>query len=306
MRVLFVGAGAVGGYFGGRLAEKGADVTFLVRERRQQQLEANGLVIRSVKGDTRLSIQSLVAGDQAKPFDLVILTTKAYHLNEVIPNIHPYVGENTTILPLLNGIAHFDILKQNFGADRVIGGLCFIESTLNSLGEVEHYSSNHRIIYGEFDGQKSNRIGAIEELFQGANLDSIASENINNDIWKKYIFISAMAGMTCLTRSSIGPILESPNGIENYERLLHEICAIGKSQEPTLDHDVWEKTMGRVRTLGGAMKSSMLRDMEKGSPIETDHFHGTLLRLAPKDLDVPMLKTIYSTLSIYQSTQAAK
>jgi 2-dehydropantoate 2-reductase len=306
MRVLFVGAGAVGGYFGGRLAEKKADVTFLVRKKRKQQLDTKGLVIHSVKGDTHLSVQSIVAGESTKPFDLIVLTTKAYHLNEVLPSIHPYVGENTTILPLLNGIAHFDILKQNFGADRVIGGLCFIESTLNSLGEVEHYSPNHRIIYGEFDGQKSNRIGAIEALFQDANLSAISSDNINNEIWKKYIFISAMAGMTCLTRSSMGPILESPHGIENYERLLHEICTIAKSQEPTLDNDVWEKTMERVRTLGGAMKSSMLRDMEKGHPIETDHFHGTLLRLAPKDLEVPMLKTIYSTLSIYQSTQAAK
>lgn len=305
MRVLVVGAGAVGGYFGGRLVEKGANITFLVRERRKQQLESNGLVLHSVKGDFQSSISTIVAGEVTEPFDLILLTTKAYHLDEVLPSLMPYTAEHTTILPLLNGIAHFEILKHSLGSERVIGGLVFIESTLNAKGEVEHYSQNHRIVFGEFDGTKSERIKAIEDLFAGANVNAVSSEQINNEIWKKYIFISAMAGMTCLTRSSIGPILKSPNGMEIYERLVKEISAIGESQEKTLDADVWEQTMKRVRTLSDEMKSSMLRDMEKGLPIETDHFHGTLLKLAPADLDIPLLKTIYSTLSIYQTTQAA-
>jgi 2-dehydropantoate 2-reductase len=303
MRVLVVGAGAVGGYFGGRLAQKGADVTFLVRERRQKQLQSNDLVIHSVKGDTQLPVKTIVAGDTSGPYDLVILTTKAYHLNEVLPTITPYIGENSTVLPLLNGIAHFDMLKEYFGEERILGGLCFIESTLNAKGEIEHYSTHHRVVYGEFNGLKSERIKQIENLFSDAKLDAVASENIKNDIWKKYIFISAMAGMTCLMRSSIGPILQSPSGPDLYERLLHEICSIGKYQEKTLDEDVWEQTMDRVNSLSHGMKSSMLRDMEKGLPIETEHFHGTLLRLAPKDLDTPLLQTIYSTLSIYQASQ---
>jgi 2-dehydropantoate 2-reductase len=305
MRVLVVGAGAVGGYFGGRLVEKGADISFLVRERRKQQLETSGLVLHSVQGDFQSPISTIVAGVDTTPFDLIILTTKAYHLDEVLPNLVSYVGEHTTILPLLNGTAHFEKLKNHFGSEKVIGGLCFIESTLNAKGEVEHYSPQHRVVFGEFDRKKSDRIIAIEDLFAGANLAAVSSENINNEIWKKYIFISAMAGMTCLTRSSIGPILKSPHGMETYERLLTEICKIGKAQEETLDADVWDQTIGRVRTLPDEMKSSMLRDMEKGLPVETDHFHGTLLKLAPADLDAPLLKTIYSTLSIYQATQAA-
>jgi 2-dehydropantoate 2-reductase len=306
MRVLVVGAGAVGGYFGGRLVEKGADITFLVREQRKQQLEETGLVLHSVKGDFQSSIPAVVAGEVTDPFDLVILTTKAYHLEEALPNLTPYIGEHTTILPLLNGVAHFDTIKKQFGEARVIGGLVFIESTLNARGEVEHYSPHHRIVFGEFDGTKSDRIKAIEDLFFGANVKAESSEQINNEIWKKYIFISAMAGMTCLTRSSVGPIVNSPYGMETYERLVKEICAIGKAQEKTLDDDVWEQTMKRVRAMSGEMKSSMLRDMEKGLPIETEHFHGTLLQLAPADVDVPLLKAIYSTLSIYQTTQAAE
>jgi 2-dehydropantoate 2-reductase len=299
MKILVVGAGAVGGYFGGRLVEKGEDVTFLVRERRKRQL-ANGLTIHSVKGDAHFPVQTLVADELREPFDLVILTTKAYHLDDVLPTLSRYIGDKTVVLPLLNGIAHFERLKGTFGAEKVIGGLVFIESTLNSKGEVEHYSENHRLVFGEFDGQITERIQKISDAFAGANFHAVASEQINNEIWKKYIFISAMAGMTCLTQSSIGPILASPYGEENYSRLVREICAIGASQEPTLDADVWEQTMNRVRSLPAPMKSSMLRDMEKGLPIETEHFHGTLLRLAPPDLDTPLLKTVYSTLSIYQ------
>jgi 2-dehydropantoate 2-reductase len=301
MRVLVVGAGAVGAYFGGRLVEKGADVTFLVREHRHKKLQANGLVLHSVKGDASFSVNSLVAGETQKPFDLILLTTKAYHLQDVLPGLAPYVSENSAILPLLNGIAHFDILKNYFGAKKIIGGLCFIESTLNAQGEVEHYSTHHRVVFGEFNHEKTERIKRIEQLFTGANLEFTSSDNIQNDIWKKYIFISAMAGMTCLTRSSLGPIMQSPGGPAIYERLLHEICTIGKYQEPSLDEDVWEQTNSRVRSLPAGMKSSMLRDMEKGLPIETDHFHRTLLELAPTDLDTPILQTIYSTLSIYQA-----
>lgn len=299
MKILIVGAGAVGGYYGGRLVEKGEDVTFLVREKRRQQLAA-GLTIHSVKGDAQIPVQTLVAGEASEPFDLVIVTTKAYHLDNVLPSLSTYIGEQTVILPLLNGIAHFDRLKETFGAEKVIGGLVFIESTLNAAGEVEHYSQNHRLVFGEFDGKITERIQKISDAFAGANFHAVASEQINNEIWKKYIFISAMAGMTCLTQSSIGPILASPYGEENYGRLVREICAIGAAQEPTLDHDVWDQTMNRVRSLPAPMKSSMLRDMEKGLPIETDHFHGTLLHLAPDELDTPLLKMVYSTLSIYQ------
>jgi 2-dehydropantoate 2-reductase len=302
MRVLVVGAGAVGGYFGGRLAEKGANVTFFVRGNRQTQLVQNGLIIHSVNGDAQFPVKTIVNGDKVKPFELIILTTKAYHLAELLPTLTPYMSSQTTILPLLNGIAHFTTLQEMYGQERVIGGLCYIESTLNAKGEVEHYSPYARIVFGEFDGTTSDRIQAIKHLFAGSKLAADSSTEIRNEIWKKYIIISTMAGMTCLTRSSMGPILESISGKETYGRLLQEIYDIALHQEPTLDKDIWKETMARAVQVAPTLKSSMLRDLEKGLPIETEHFHGTLLQLAPPELDTPILKAVYSTLSIYQKS----
>ena len=169
MRVLVVGAGAVGGYFGGRLLEKGVDVTFLVRERRKKQLQERGLVIHSVHGDAVLSPKLLVTGEQAEPFDVVIFSNKAYHLPEAIRDAKPYVGEATMILPLLNGMAHMDMLWKEFGKDNVLGGLCFIEATLNENGEIVQTSASHDVRFGEWSGERTERVLALEQLFSGCN-----------------------------------------------------------------------------------------------------------------------------------------
>ncbi|SEM80747.1 ketopantoate reductase family protein [Lihuaxuella thermophila] len=305
MRVLVVGAGAVGGYFGGRLAEKGADVTFLVRERRKQQLDREGLIIKSVHGDTALRVKTLLPGQPDDPYDLILLSVKAYHLDQALDSLHHYVGEHTTILPLLNGISHIDTIGKRFGAEKVLGGLCFIESTLNGQGQIEQYNQVHEIVFGEWNGESTPRVRRMEELFAGANMSARSSGQIKVEMWKKYIFISAMSGMTSIMRSSIGPILSSPYGKETYLRLLREIVGIARTQEPNLKEDLAERILSNMEKLEPTMKSSLLRDMEKGLPIETDHLHGTLIRLAPQELDLPILKMIYSTLKIYQDQHDA-
>lgn len=305
MRVLVVGAGAVGGYFGGRLVEKGANVTFLVRQRRKEELEEKGLIIRSVHGDAELHVQTLTPGEKSSPFDLIILSVKAYHLENALASIQPYIGDETTILPLLNGIGHLDLIKKAFGNEKLIGGLCFIETTLNRSGEIEQYSSIHDVVFGELNGERTDRIEKIERLFAGSNMGARSSRHILTDMWKKYVFISAMSGMTSLMRSPIGPILSSPHGKETYGRLLEEIVSIARMQEPSLPANLAEVVIQQMEQLAPTMKSSMLRDMEKGLPIETEHLHGTLLQLAPAGTDLPLLKTIYGALSIYQQTVSA-
>ena len=300
MRVLIVGAGAVGGYFGGRLVEKGEDVTFLVRKKRQEQLEQHGLVIKSVNGDAKLNVKTLTAGQEAPAFDLIILTVKAYHLPETFNDLKPYIGEKTTILPLLNGMVHIQQLQNHFGAEKVLGGLCFIESTLNAQGEIEQYSPQHEIVFGELSGEVTSRILEIHELFKHAGFDARYSTKIRLEMWQKYIFISAMSGMTCLMNSSIGPILSAPYGKEMYQQLLEEIVSIAHHQEPELSTRLASKMLQNMEALSPNMKSSMLRDMEKGKPVETDHFHGALLKMAPEDSCLPLLKAVYTRLSIYQ------
>ncbi|WP_124728523.1 ketopantoate reductase family protein [Staphylospora marina] len=303
MRTLVVGAGAVGGYFGGRLAEKGADVTFLVRPRRAAQLQREGLVIRSRHGDALLRVKTVLSDEIRQPFDLVILSVKAYHLPDVRESLGAAVGERTVVLPLLNGIRHMDLLKQWFGPEKVLGGLCFVEATLNKHGHVLQYSPRHELVYGETDGSDSPRVRRIQALLAGANMESRLSTEIMKDMWMKYAFIAGFSGMTCLMRSPLGPILKAPGGKETYLRLLEEIHAVARHHEPSLPEDLAATILAQMESLNESMKSSMLRDMEKGLPVEADHLQGSLLEMAPPGTDLPLLKAVYASLKAYEQTR---
>ncbi|WP_462408714.1 ketopantoate reductase family protein [Neobacillus sp. Marseille-QA0830] len=303
MKILVVGAGAVGGYFGGRLQENGADVTFLVRERRKQQLEKTGLVIESVHGNVTLSPKTILSGDQAGPFDLIILSTKAYHLNGAIESFQDYVGPNTTVLPLLNGISHFEKLKSEFGSKKVIGGLCFIETTLDYEGKVIQTSPKHDLVFGELSGESSERMKQIEGAFHGSNIGYRLSDDINRDLWNKYLFIAAMSGITTLMRASIGPIREQQSGQASIRTLLTEIIAVMNHLGAAFSGNVLTLQRNQIDSLEYSMKSSMQRDIEKHSQVEADHLHGYLLEAAKKaDMPVPVLDAVYANLKIYESS----
>ncbi|MGO0063188.1 2-dehydropantoate 2-reductase [Brevibacillus fluminis] len=301
MKVLVLGAGAVGGYFGGRLVEKGADVTFLVRERRKQQLEERGLIIKSIHGDFSFVPKLLVAGEAAEPFDLVILTMKAYHFADGVESIRPYVGENTMVLPLLNGMAHVAALQEAFGSERVLGGLCFIESTLNAEGDVIQTSPVHEMLYGEWTGGSSQRMEQLAQLFAGANASYRASDNIQREMWHKYLFITTLSGMTTLMNSAVGPIRDAADGVALTQQLFEEVAAIMRKSGASLADDIVERHMKVFNKQGYAVKSSMLRDMEKGQPVEADHLQGYLLDLAKQNsVEAPLLRTIYNKLKVYE------
>ncbi|MET3292707.1 UNVERIFIED_CONTAM: 2-dehydropantoate 2-reductase [Brevibacillus sp. OAP136] len=301
MKVLVLGAGAVGGYFGGRLVEKGADVTFLVRERRKQQLEERGLIIKSIHGDFSFAPKLLVAGEASEPFDLVILTTKAYHFAYGVESIRPYVGEDTMVLPLLNGMAHVAALQEAFGRERVIGGLCFIESTLNAEGDVIQTSPVHEMLYGEWTGGSSSRMEQLAQLFARANASYRASDNIEREMWHKYLFITTLSGMTTLMNSAVGPIRDAADGVALTQQLFEEVADIMRKSGASLADDIVERHMKVFNKQGYAVKSSMLRDMEKGQPVEADHLQGYLLDLAKQNnVEAPLLRTIYNKLKVYE------
>ncbi|MCM3765059.1 ketopantoate reductase family protein [Neobacillus niacini] len=301
MRILVVGAGAVGGYFGGRLAEKGEDVTFLVRAGRKKQLEKTGLVIESVHGNMVLTPKTLIAGEEAGPFDLILLSVKAYHLDEAIASFKQYVTEGTAILPLLNGIYHFDRLNDEFGKERIIGGLCFIESTLDKDGKIIHTSAKHDIVFGERSGERTERILKIEEAFSGTNTGYQLSDIINRDNWNKYLFIATLSGITTLMRSPVGPIREVPSSRATLALLLNEIASLAKLAGAPLPEDIEANIMNQIESLAYPMKSSMQRDMEKLAQVEADHLQGFLLEIAKrKGISVPVLEAVYGNLKVYE------
>jgi 2-dehydropantoate 2-reductase len=302
MRILIVGAGAIGGYFGGRLLEKGGDVTFLVREKRKLQLEKYGLQAESVHGDMAFPVPKMIqAGEKADAFDVILLSTKAYHLEEAIGDIRPYTGNKTLILPLLNGIAHMDQLISAFGEENVLGGLCFIETTLGENGKVIQTSPVHDFVFGERTGKKTERIMKLQEAFSGTKANFRLSENIEQEMWHKYLFISTLSGVTSLFRSPIGPIREQSFGFNCVKEVLKEASAIMRGLGAPLAEGIEETQVKKIHEMGYEMKSSLQRDMEKQQAIEADHFFGYLLKKAELlNLDAPVLGAIYANLQVYE------
>ncbi|KIY23500.1 ketopantoate reductase family protein [Mesobacillus subterraneus] len=301
MKILIVGAGAIGGYFGGRLLEMEANVTFLVREKRQKQLKEHGLVVTSIHGDLHVSDpQTIVSGSHPEPYDVILVSTKSYHLDGAIESIRPYVGDKTMILPLLNGIAHLDALSEAFGSKKVIGGLCFIETTLDENGKVIQTSPVQDLIFGERNGERSERILQLQATFEGTKANFRLSEKIEQEMWQKYLFITPLSGITSLFRSPIGPIRDQAQGADTLKRLLHETVEIMTAIGAPLSEGAMDATWNRLNDIGDGMKSSLQRDMEKSLPTEGDHLFGFLLKKAA-DLQIaaPTLSAVYANVDIY-------
>jgi 2-dehydropantoate 2-reductase len=224
MRILVVGAGATGGYFGGRLLQAGRDVTFLVRPARAASLAERGLTIRSPLGDFRLPAPPTVTDDRlAASFDLVLLSCKAYDLDGAMASFAAAVGPRTAILPLLNGMRHLDLLAGRFGAERLIGGVCVISATLDPDGDIAHLNDLHSLTFGEVDGKRSARIEAIASTLSEAGFEARLSDAIRREMWEKWILIASAAGITCLMRAAIGDIVAA--GAANLAAGLLDECA---------------------------------------------------------------------------------
>ncbi|MCY8689637.1 ketopantoate reductase family protein [Bacillus spizizenii] len=301
MKFLVVGAGGVGGYIGGRLAEKGNDVTFLVRHKRAEQLKETGLVIHSEKGDVSFQ-PALISAGETGHFDVVIIASKAYSLDQVLDDVKPFIGRESVIIPFLNGYRHYEQLFTAFSKEQVLGGLCFIESALDHKGEIHHTSASHRFVFGEWNGERTERITALEEAFSGVKAEVIISGHIEKDIWKKYLFIAAQAGITTLFQRPLGPILETEGGRHTVQTLIGEIGAILRKEGVPADPDLEEESFRTMTSMSYHMKSSMLRDIENGQKTEGDHLHGFLLEKAKRlSLAAPILETVYAKLQMYEA-----
>lgn len=301
MKILVVGAGAVGGYFGGRLLEKGEDVTFLVREKRKKQLEETGLKIQSVHGDVHLSPKLIVSGEKPQTYDVILVSTKAYHLQAVIKDIRPYVEKETMILPLLNGISHLDQLIGEFGEEGVLGGLCFVESTLDEKGTVIQTSPIHNLVFGERTGKNTERIQRLCQSFFNTKANFIYSEEILKEMWQKYLFISTFSGATTLMRAPIGPIRATKSGLAALEGIVTEVVAIMEKMGAPIGQEQIPLQLARIKEMGYEMKSSMQRDMEKGLQTEADHFFLYLLKRAQaENINTPILEIVYANLKVYE------
>ena len=302
MRILVVGAGAIGGYFGGRLLQAGRDVTFLVRSKRAAELADAGLVIKSPGGDVTLKNPPTVQADKlSEKFDVVLLSCKAFDLDDAIKSLAPAVGPQTSIIPLLNGMSHLDVLDGKFGRERVLGGLCAIAATLNEKREVVQLAPMQALNFGERDGKMSDRVSAISEVFASGNFGSAASEHIMQDMWEKWVFLATLAACTCLMRTSVGDILASPGGKDFVLGMLDESSAVATAEGYAPSGPFFQRTRGMLTAEGSQMTASMFRDIKAGAPVEADHVIGDLIaRGDAAKVPVPRLRTAYTHLKAYE------
>jgi 2-dehydropantoate 2-reductase len=301
MKILVVGAGAIGGYFGGRLLQAGRDVVFLVRPRRAAALAEHGLSIRSRFGDFRAPAPPVVTREAlAGPFDLVLLSCKAYDLESAIASFATAVGPRTAILPLLNGMRHLDVLADRFGEERVLGGQCVISTTLDADGGIVHLNDLHSLTFGELAGGRSERIEAIASMLSGAGFDARLSEEIRQDMWEKWLFIATAAGITCLMRAAIGDIVAA-GAAELVTGLLDECAAIATAQGYRPRQPALERARAAFTASGSLLTASMLRDIEGGMPTEGDHILGDLLRRAAKPEDRSPLRIAHAHVRAYEA-----
>jgi 2-dehydropantoate 2-reductase len=316
MRTLVVGAGSIGGYFGGRLLGAGRDVTFLVRARRAAQLERIGLVIRSPLGDLDLlapptiTAEALRADDAVQmarePFDLILLSVKAYDLDAAIDDFAPAVGPHTLILPLLNGMRHLELLDTRFGADRVLGGQCVVSTTLDPDGRIIHLDEAASLAFGARDVSRSEQLEAIAAALSVAGVETRLSEAIVQEMWEKWVTVATVAGITCLMRASLGDIVAAGAG-DLTSVLLDECAAIAAQQGHALSAAALLGRRAAFTAPGFQLTASMLRDIERGAPIEAEQILGDLLRRNQRGEGTgaaSLLRVAYAHLKSYEARRA--
>jgi 2-dehydropantoate 2-reductase len=307
MRMLVVGAGSTGGFFGTRLVQAGRDVTFLVRPERAAKLRERGLRVKSPQGDAVVQPKLVTAGEIDGKYEAVLLTVKSFALEAALEDFAPAVGEGTIILPVLNGMRHMDRLAARFGRNAVGGCAAKVATTLDDEGGIVQLAPLQDIAYGEMDGSRSSRIMAVDEFMRGASFEARLSANIALEMWEKWALLATFGGVTCLMRGNLGEIEAASGGVEFLMRFFEEVTAVIGAVGMPLDAAFLAQTRALLAAAkGSSLTSSMYRDLVGHRPIEADQIVGDLLaRARGASLLTPLLAAAYTHLSVYQRRLAS-
>jgi 2-dehydropantoate 2-reductase len=306
MRLLVVGAGSTGGYFGGRLAQAGRDVTFLVRPARAERLRATGLQIVSPHGDVTLAPNIVTAGGIEAPYDAILLTVKAFSLDAALDDLAPAVGPDTMILPVLNGMKHVDTLIAHFGRQAVAGCVCKVATYVDDQGRIVQLNKLQDLAYGEMNGLPSPRIRQLDEFMQGAAFDARLSPTIEREMWEKWVLLATLGGICCLMRGSIGDVEAAPNGAAFALGFLDEVTSVVTAAGHPPSEAFLANARATLTQKGSAMTSSMYRDLQQGHPVEVEQIIGDLFaRGQALGIATPLIAAAFTHLSVYQAKIAA-
>ena len=305
MRILVVGAGAVGGYFGGRLAQAGRDVTFLVRAKRAATLAAKGLEILSPHGNVTLHPRTITGNQIGVHYDLVLLGVKSYGLAEAMDDFAHAVGPDTMILPVLNGMRHVDLLAARFGSRSVLGGVCMVSTEIDDEGRILQLAEFQSLVYGELDGQSTPRLAEVDQALRGAGFEASTSGHIVADMWQKWVQLATLGSINCLLRGNIGEVVSVPSGADLCLEALKECSDIAGACGYPQTVAFLEKQRADLTAKDSSMTSSMYRDFTRGASVEVDTILGDLLeRGGRQNLRTPILEAAFVSLSIYQQRLA--
>jgi 2-dehydropantoate 2-reductase len=309
MRFLILGAGGIGGYFGGMAAFAGQDVTFLVRERRAQSLRRQAMTI--LMPDTRrVEIEPVLLVDNAPaaPFDVVVLSCKAYDLDSALNAIEPRLSPHTVVLPLLNGLAHYAAIDERLSAERVLGGFAQIGVTLRADGMIQRMSEGASIILGSRHPAVTDiATRSIARALSNDYAEAKVSPNLAAETWAKFAYLGALAVSTCLLRGAVAEIQATDHGKSLLAAIFQEICSIAAAEGFPLD-ERWVSERRRLfETISLSESSSMYRDLLAGNQVESDHIIGDLLRRAEASgVATPYVAAAYCQLQVYENSRAVK
>jgi 2-dehydropantoate 2-reductase len=307
MKILIVGAGSTGGYFGARLTQAGRDVTFLVRPARAAALRATGLQVLSPRGDFQVTPRLVLAGEIDKPVDIVLVAVKAFNLAAAIEDFAAAVGPQTMILPVLNGMKHIDDLQARFGAEQVVGGVCRVSATLDAQGRIVHLAPLHELIYGELDGRRSARTEALHAFMSDAGFDAQLSTHIAPDLWNKWVLLATLGGICALARGSVGEIAASDGGAEFVRAFLAEAAAVAGAAGFAPSPQAVDFILGVLTAANSPLTSSMYRDLVAGERVEADQILGDLrARARLAGVATPLVSAACVQLEVYQRRRTAR
>ena len=302
MKILVLGVGGIGGFFGGYLHESGADVTFLVRPKRKALLITDQLKVISPLGNLNLDPKLILAEELKPVYDIILISCKTYDLDQAIIDLRPTKGRGL-IIPLLNGITHMKKLDEEFGKDNIMGGLAHISSTVNEDGTIEHFSEFKKLTFGNRDLSKNNAVKEFAEVCAKTKFDVVLSEDINLDLWKKWVFISTVAGATTLFSCSLGEIVRNDFGKKIIIDLFNECRSIAKLYEFNFEDSEVDTILKTITSSSSPIKASMQRDVEKKSFTEHEQIFGDLITKGQKyNFECPILMSCYIRMNVYQGT----
>ncbi|WP_426435808.1 ketopantoate reductase family protein [Bradyrhizobium genosp. P] len=307
MRILVVGAGSIGGYFGGRLAQAGRDVTFLVRPARAEFLRQNGLQIISPDGDVTLTPKLVTAETLSAQFDVVLLTAKGFSLDAALTDLAPAVGPKTMILPVQNGMRHVDLPAERFGREVLVGCVCKVATILDDQGRIVQLTNLQDLAYGEMDRRASARIAELDAIMRNAGFDARLSADIELEMWEKWVLLATVGGAPCLMRGNLGEIEAAGGGSDITLRFLDETVTVVSAVGRTPSEPFVTAAKAQLVQKGSTQTSSMFRDLQKGRPVEVDQIIGDLVARARRaGVDTPLLDAVLTHLSVYQNRQLSQ